>query len=193
MSYVSGTLGNLALHKPLLSPFFKYNFVPRFRHKIDARTSILNSVIPEEFNVREEHLFKAMYYDEKYKMLGSDLLTLRIYHYFLQNNNIDGVDPYKLNTLKLRHDFMNQFNHILDSKNRLTKYKFKNSLFSYKLEKRGRHKLLPSLIGLIHLHHGQQKSEKFIDEWVILGQWSKEEYTHKGLVELYTEKSLKLF
>lgn len=193
MSYVPGALVNLRLHKPLLSPTFKYNFVPRFRHKIDARTSILKAIIPEDITLGDEELFKLMYYDERYKMIGSDLLTLRIYHYLLQNNDIDCVNPHRLNTLKLRHDFINQFNHILDSKNRLAKYKFKNTLSSYKLEKRGRHKLLPSLIGLIHSHYGKQKTEKFIDEWVILGQWSKEGYTHKGLAELYTEKSLKLY
>lgn len=167
--------------------------MPRFRHKIDARTSILNSALPDEYKVDEKYLFQIMYGSERFKLIGSDVLTLRIYHYFLQNHEIDFIDPYKLNTLKLRHDFINQFNHILDSKNQLTKYKMKNSLYTYKLEKQGRHKIIPGLVGVIYVTYGKQSAEKFVDDWVILGQWSSKGYTHKGLVELYTEKSLQLF
>lgn len=193
MLHFPAAVGNLSFHKSLLSPFFKYKHVPRFRHKIDARTNILNSMIPEEYKVIDEDLFHTMYTQGIHHMLGCDILSLRIYHYFLRAESIDSIDINKLNTVKLRHDFINQFNHLLDSKNQLTQYKLKNTIKTYKIEKHSRQRILPSLIGLVYTRHGIDKAQSFVDEWVIMGQWSGKDYKHKGLVELYTEKSLRLF
>lgn len=176
-------------------------------------------MLPDEFKLSNRMLFYSIYFDHDIKLvykdpkpidieqtrildLGSNLLMLRIYHTLLTNRPetdpielIDKVDPTEINTLKIRHDFINQFNQILDSKNLLSKISINSTLLkTIKIEKSTRHKVLPMLIGLVHCQYGYEQSKKFIDEWVIRGKWSTvESYSHRGLLEIYTDKKMDVF
>lgn len=212
-------LANIENKRPPLKVPFKYEHVPRFRHKADSRTRIINNMLPDEFKLSNRMLFYSIYFDHDIKLvykdpkpidieqtrildLGSNLLMLRIYHTLLTNRPetdpielIDKVDPTEINTLKIRHDFINQFNQILDSKNLLSKISINSTLLkTIKIEKSTRHKVLPMLIGLVHCQYGYEQSKKFIDEWVIRGKWSTvESYSHRGLLEIYTDKKMDVF
>lgn len=213
------TLANIETKKHPLSALFKYKHVTKFRHKADSRTYILNRILPREYNLSNTLLFYSIYFDETLNLeykdaqsikieqmrileFGSNLLILRLYNYFLTNNPnrkksiglLDEISPENVNTIKIRHDFINQFNNLLDSKNLLAKVSSYSSIRTIKLERRSRHKILPMLIGLIHFQYGIERSHKFVDEWVIKGKWStRENYNHKGMVQIYTEKKLNVF
>jgi hypothetical protein len=217
--YTIPIIANLESNKQITKIPFKFDHVIRFRHKFDSRSNILNQILPNEFKLSDRMLFYSLYYDKDIKLLykdshnyvtinqnriselGSNLLILRIYNYLLINRNdfqpinlIDIINPLKINTLKIRHDFINQFNQLLDSKNLLHKSIKGSTIKTIKIEKNSRHKVLPMLIGLIHCQYGIQKSTKFIDEWVLRGKWSTiENYNHKGMIEIYTDKKLKVF
>ncbi|AWU76018.1 uncharacterized protein C5L36_0A12455 [Pichia kudriavzevii] len=212
-------LASLANVKPSMSHIYKFKHVSRFRQKYESRVSILNQIIPEEFKLSDYFLLHTvMFYDdfnliykdqnlikvEKQKVLsiGSDLLILRLFDYLIKqhsgsNNPIDVVscvDPLRINTFSIRHEFINQFNRMLDSKDSLDKYQYWGKIDSIKIEKKTRHKSLLMLIGLIYFQHGLKKSTKFINEWCIKGRWSRvEKYNHKGLVEIYTDKKMNIF
>ncbi|KAG0673538.1 hypothetical protein C6P40_002746 [Pichia californica] len=189
--YIQPALSNIEMKKPILNIPFKYNHVIRFRHKADSRTHIINSLLPNEFKLSTKFLFKSIYFHNDLKFIykdlklikinqnkileiGSNLLILRLYLNLLKNRSelnsiklLDSINPFEFNTLKIRHDFINQFNQILDSKNLLSKIKINSKIINtIKIEKSTRHKVLPMLIGLIHCQYGSEKSKKFIDEWV---------------------------
>lgn len=217
--YIPPVVSNIELKRPPLKTPFKYDHVIRFRHKADSRTRIVNEILPQEFRLSTKLVFQAVYFNndlnflykdphpirvdqDRILHLGSDLLILRLYHNLLKNRPesnpielIDSINPFEINTLKIRHDFINQFNQILDSRNFLSKITINPKLTkTIKIEKFTRHKVLPMLIGLVHCQHGSKASEKFIDEWVIQGKWSTtENYNHKGLLEIYTDKKIDVF
>lgn len=217
--YLPPVLANIENKRPPLKVPFKYEHVPRFRHKADSRTRIINNMLPDEFKLSSKMLFYSIYFDDDIHLffkgpnpisveqtrildLGSNLLMLRLYNILLTNRPetnpielIDSINPMEINTLKIRHDFINQFNQILDSKNLLSKIAINSSILkTIKIERSTRHKVLPMLIGLVHCQYGYSKSKKFIDEWVIRGKWSTEErYNHKGLLEIYTDKKMDVF
>lgn len=219
LKYLQPILANIESKKPALKTSFKYDHVPRFRHKADSRTQIIHSILPEEFKLSSKMLFQSIYFDKNltftYKDLqivkvsqdqileiGSNLLIIRLYKVLLQNRPeidpiilLDSINPLDINTLRIRHNFVNQFNQLLDSKNLLSKMKANSKIpRTIKIEKTTRHKVLPMLIGLIYFKYGLTKSSKFIDEWVIRGRWSNtEKYNHKGLLEIYTDKKMEVF
>lgn len=201
---------------------FKYNNVLKFRNKIDSRINILNIIIPDFFKLSNYHYFNCIYFFKNNKIkfdkinesidqnkileIGSNLLFLRLYNYLILKKCIDNSDtdpiilidkikPWEINTIKMRHDFINQFLKNLDYNNLLIKSLQPNNLIlPIKIESSIRHKVLPMLIGLLYYNYGSSKTFKFVDEFVINGKWSKfQKYSHKGLLELYTDKNLHNF
>jgi len=193
--------------------------VTRFREKADSRINILYSQIPEEFKLSRNILFYSLYFgddllltfknkegelfkveQEKVFDLGQDFLMLRIYKSLFENSKsrdklacINDIKPWEVNTIKIRHEFIHQFNKVNDSKNLLDQYQYhKNLVKSIKIERFNRNKVLTMLVGLIYYNYGLAKCAKFVDEWIIKGKWTKGKiYTHKGLLEIYTERQLR--
>lgn len=215
-------ISNIEFKKSPVSIPFKFNHNLKFRHKFNSRLNILNEILPKQFKLSDHMLFKCLYLDnqitfdihydsqllsiEQNKIieLGSSLLILRLYNYLLNNRPdfkpiqlVDIVNPMQINTLKIRHDFINQFNSILDSKNKLVKIKASKTsshLRTLKIVKTERHKLVFMLIGLIHFQYGMEMSKVFVDDWIIKGNLnSGNGFDHKGMIQLYVDKKLNIY
>lgn len=195
---------------------FKYRHTPKFRDIVNSRTMIINMILPDMYKLPGYLLFTSVYFDEELRIkskdalaavhidqerilqIGKDLLDLRLYNALLfQNpktkaiNQIDRVNPWKYNTFASRTAFLNQFHGMLDSKNKLNKMPVTASTTrTIKVQEDVRHKVIPMLIGLIYCQYGFDGSKDFTDEWIIRGSWStKYKFTHKGLLEIHSDKS----